>query len=274
MPQVGFLCPDGVPVTHAACLAGCRMASRCLPEVILASTARTRPPSDLPSVTELTNPTRIAYLQRVMEYHVNPVDQLFALRGSAAHAFLNIDLSGHIQEVRIEIPGLMSGQPDDYDSKTKTLYDWKVIGHYKQRLMMADLAGAATDYIRQMNGYQLLLEHAGFPVSRRVLVAVTRDWRSYEYKKEVASQNPTRPQRTARVQPAPAVPPIVEYEVPLQTDTREWFGARAASLRDSLTLAVLPSVCTAEERWQDRRCEQWCPVWEHCDHGRAVHGVS
>ena len=107
MPQIGFRCPDSVNVTHAACLAGCRMGSRCMTKPTLQAMSHQRSVDAPPSTTELIKGTRQAYLQRVTDYYSDPQGLAFALLGQKAHAKLeHEDSDTSILEERFKEGGI------------------------------------------------------------------------------------------------------------------------------------------------------------------------
>ena len=41
-------------------------------------------------------------------------------------------------------------------------------------------------------------------------------------------------------------------------------------LKEALASKEMPKVCSARERWHDRKCLDYCDVADYCDYGLAV----
>ena len=86
MPLRYLNCPDGVRRHINVCLDKCpRPEGRCLSLPTLISVSRQREWTGKPSTTQLINGTRLAYLQIVHDYAVDPFDRAFALLGTRHH---------------------------------------------------------------------------------------------------------------------------------------------------------------------------------------------
>ena len=86
MAATGFICPDGVKITITSCLDKCRRKERCmfLPTLRAVVKSLDRGIKD-PTVTELLCGVRETYLKKTTDYAIKPIDQLFAIHGSAVH---------------------------------------------------------------------------------------------------------------------------------------------------------------------------------------------
>src|SRR3990172_4248535 len=50
----------------------------------------------------------------------------------------------------------------------------------------------------------------------------------------------------------------------------DFFHAKRDALLSALDMDTIPPICSEEERWQDRKCAEYCRVAEFCDHGQAI----
>ena len=86
MPATKFICRDGSTIPIKQCLSHCPNAQRCMFLPTLRSVAESlNRKLDKPSVTELIAGTRETYLKKTQLYAVDPMQQLYALHGSAVH---------------------------------------------------------------------------------------------------------------------------------------------------------------------------------------------
>ena len=87
-----FRCPDGETRPIVDCLTKCpRKEGRCLALSHLTFIAQSqREWEGQSSVTQLIKPTRLAYLEIVKEYSVNPDDMAFMMYGTLHHKRLEI----------------------------------------------------------------------------------------------------------------------------------------------------------------------------------------
>ena len=49
-----------------------------------------------------------------------------------------------------------------------------------------------------------------------------------------------------------------------------YMKTKADLLKDALEKGYLPKLCTAKERWHDRKCAEYCSVAENCPYGKLV----
>ena len=105
------------------------------------------------------------------------------------------------------------------------------------------------DWGLQLNHYRQLLESKGFPVDRMVLQAIVRDGGTYLAKKRGLARN------------------IYLIDVPRQDDdgVTAYFAGKRDALKAALETNTIPPLCSNDERWQDRKCAEFCRVAEFCD---------
>ena len=132
--------------------------------------------------------------------------------------------------------GARKGQP-------KTRKEWRMDG-VKHLL----------DWAIQLNYYRMLLEARGFKVDSMKIQALCRD-----YNLRIASErNISKP----------------AYIIPINKISDRWVklyvSEKAKRLQAALDNNALPPVCTAKERWNDRKCSDYCAVADNCPYGRMV----
>ena len=132
--------------------------------------------------------------------------------------------------------GARKGQP-------KTRKEWRMDG-VKHLL----------DWAIQLNYYRMLLEARGFKVDSMKIQALCRD-----YNLRIASErNISKP----------------AYIIPINKISDRWvklyLSEKAKRLQAALDNNALPPVCTAKERWHDRKCLGYCAVAENCPYGRML----
>lgn len=292
MPARWFICPDGDIHEISACLQSCRMGSRCLflPTLRAIAQAENRQIEGF-TITELIAGTRETYLKKTVEYAAVPQDRILALHGSEVHAKFEQNAEDLLSEVRLreeDISGMFDLYGDVLGDGVLTLGDYKVTSSYKAMLALGKYAvevetgevfksgvrkGQAKtrkewqedgvrkgiqDWRLQLNGYRVLLEKAGYPVDRMVIQMMIRDTGL-----EVAARRNVD-------QPV--------YLLPINRISDRWvkryFNTKAQRLRDALSEQKLPPICSAKERWQDRKCQRYCDVAGACSYGLALNAKN
>ncbi len=292
MPATKFICPNGRIVPIAACLHHCPDCNRCmfLPTLrAIAKVANRKLPNA--SVTELLSGTREMYLKKTVDYAIDPMDQVFALHGTAVHALQQELTEGNMLSEERLADSFTSGQFDLYgrilDDHRLILGDYKVtssyklmkaLGYYKVDVPTGEVyktglrKGQAktrkewrTDGIRelfewsiQLNYYRMLLEQQGFQVEGMEIQAMCRDYSL----RIAAERNITKP----------------IYLIPIHRISDHWLKlymeTKAQRLKEAIAQRNLPPVCNARERWNDRKCRDYCPVAAFCSHGIALHQLE
>ena len=110
------------------------------------------------------------------------------------------------------------------------------------------------DWALQLNYYRLLLESQGLKVGRMVIQAMCRD-----YGLKVAAERGI-------------LGPV--HLIPIRRISDRWIKTYMAEkeqrLAEALKANKLPKVCSAKERWHDRKCQDYCQVAGSCPYGREV----
>jgi len=238
MPQTGFICKDGKSCSFEQCLEKCRLGDdRCSHISLLKNAAKQRIWSNVPSVTQLQNPTLQAYLEICNDYVVSPLDSTYALVGTGTHTLLEQQDMDRI----IHSDG-WSGLPDWYEDEE--LVDFKVSGFYTGQ-------GTINKWRQQVNAYRLLLEESDRPVKRMRIFHICRD----------ASK--VRGQETVKW-----------HDVPRQDDqeVKAYFKKKKEDLLFALNMGIEPQCCSNEDRWYNGKtgvfikCKFYCPVNYLCKH--------
>ena len=288
MPATKFICSDGVEIPILKCLNKCRQKERCmfLPTLRAIAKSLDRGIKE-PTVTELIAGVRETYLKKTTDYTVDPQGVLYALQGQAVHTLHENCTEGAIlSEVRLK-DAVTSGKFDMYgellDETDGTLGDLKVtssfklmkaLGIYKVDVPTGEVfkTGARTgepktrkelrydgvrhvmDWAIQLNYYRMLLEQAGFTVKRMVIEALCRD-------------------NSLRIASERGINQAV-YLIPINRISDRWltryFAAKARRLQEALETKKLPPVCSARERWHNRKCLDYCDARQHCPYAQEI----
>lgn len=288
MPAKSFICPNGNEVAIENCLEQCVDCNRCMFLPTLRSVAQSLDRKiDKPTVTELLCGTREAYLKKTTEYAVDPMQQLFALHGTGVHAVHENQTEGEVlSEIRLN-DDVTSGKFDlygqIYSRDNKTLGDYKVtssykimraLGYYKvdeptgeiyktgikkgqpktHKVFRNDGVRHLMDWAIQLNYYRILLEEQGFEVKEMFIQAFVRDFSL----RIAAERNITKPL----------------YIIPINKISNHWIKlymeTKAKRLQTALENKTLPPVCSRKERWENRKCQDYCDVAEHCAFGCKI----
>jgi len=290
MPLTGFEYPDGDIVSLEDVNTGNVDVMRmgiALPTLL--HMAKQRDNNRPPSTTELLIGTCQAYLQRKVDYTINPQDNAFALAGTMHHSKLEdsaneVDM-GLNAEVALEYEGI-TGIVDLYDENNKTLIDYKNTGSYKitrllgiqfkygkhptERYKRSGKWGKVGSRKRikifyedpetadfgewgwQINWYRLLLEKNGYPVDDMYIQATVRDGGIAMARDRGVDKN------------------IYLIKVPYIHNDHllDKFLTNRDDLVDALRNDSLPDICNDEETWDGRKCEAYCPVRFKCPYIR------
>ena len=288
MPVTKFQCPSGEKVPILTCLNQCPNASRCMFLPTLRAIAHSMDRKlDKPSVTELLCGVRETYLKKTTEYAVDPVQQLYAIHGTAVHTIHEGHTEGNMLSEERLADELTSGKFDLYgqivDYDDKTLGDYKVTSSYKlmralvfykvdvptgevfktgikkgqpktRKEWRTDGVKYLLDWAIQLNYYRILLEERGFKVDSMKIQAMCRD-----YSLRIAAERNIRK-------------PV--YIIPINKISDHWvklyMATKAKRLQDALEKGYLPKLCSTKERWHDRKCSEYCSVADNCPYGRLV----
>ena len=288
MPATKFICPSGKEISMMLCLNQCTQKERCmfLPTLRAISKSLDRGISE-PTVTELIAGIRETYLKKTTEYAVDPQSVLYALQGQAVHTLNEDCTEGEIlSEVRLK-DAITSGKFDMYgkilDDSDGTLGDLKVtssfklmkaLGIYKvdvptgevfktgarkgqpktRKELRYDGVRHMMDWAIQLNYYRMLLEKAGFTVKRMVIEALCRD-------------------NSLRIAAERGIDQAV-YLIPINRISDRWltryFAAKAKRLHEAMETKKLPPICSARERWHNRKCLDYCDARQYCPYAQEI----
>lgn len=286
MTATEFICPNGSKVKITDCLNKCVMKQRCMFLPTLRAIAESLDRKIVePTVTELLCGIRETYLKKTTDYSVDPMQQLYALHGSAVHTINEGFTEGNILSEERLADEVTSGKFDLYgqiiDLSDKSLGDYKItssyklmraLGYYKVDVPTGEVYKTGikkgqpktkkewrTDGVRyildwaiQVNYYRILLEQRGFKVESMKIQAFCRD-----FSLRIAEERNIRKQVYII-----NINKISDYWIKLYMETK------AKRLKEALDEGCLPHICTSKERWNDRKCKEYCVVVENCPYGR------
>ena len=288
MPATKFICPKGQRIRIKECLRSCPNQQRCmfLPTLRAVADYLNRNIAE-PTVTELIAGIRETYLKKTSAYAVAPASILYALQGQAIHSINEQQTYGAIlSEERLK-DDITSGQFDLFgkilDTDEGVLGDLKVtssfklmraLGIYKVKVDAGEIYKSGLkkgqpkfktelrydgvrdllDWSIQLNYYRLLLERAGFKISRMYIQAICRD-ASLRIAAERGIDKPV-------------------YIIPINKISDHWlsryFQHKAKLLREAITSKTLPPVCSFRERWGNRKCLGYCAARENCPYAQRL----
>ena len=288
MGATEFICPSGNRVPTTTCLKRCTSGQRCMFLPTLRAVAKSLDRNiKEPTVTELLCGTRETYLKKTTDYAVDPIQQLYAIHGSAVHTINEGFTDGNMLSEERLADDVTSGKFDLYgqiiDINDKTLGDFKVtssyklmraLGYYKVDVPTGEVYKTGlkkgqpktkkewhTDGVRhvlewaiQLNYYRILLEQRGFEVKDMKIQAFVRDFNL----RIAAERN--------------IISPLYIININKISDrwVKFYMETKARRLQEALESKILPPVCSAKERWNDRKCLAYCAVAEHCPHAQAL----
>ena len=286
MPATKFICPNGQRIRITDCLSSCPNKQRCmfLPTLRAIAKSLDRKITE-PTVTELISGVRETYLKKTSAYAVEPSTVLYALQGQALHSINEQQTYGAIlSEERLK-DDITSGQFDLYgkilDADDGVLGDLKItssfklmraLGIYKVKVDTGEVYKSGLkkgqpkfrtelrydgvrdllDWSIQLNYYRLLLERAGFKISRMYIQALCRD-ASLRIATERGIDKPV-------------------YIIPINKISDHWlnryFQHKAKILREAIASKTLPPICSFRERWGNRKCLGYCAARENCPYAQ------
>ena len=281
MPATKFICPNGQRIRITECLRSCPNQQRCifLPTLRAVADSLNRNIAE-PTVTELIAGIRETYLKKTSAYAVDPASILYALHGQAIHSINEQKTQGSIlSEERLK-DDITSGQFDllgkILDADEGVLGDLKItssfklmraLGIYKVKIDKGEVYKSGLkkgqpkfktelrydgvrdllDWSIQLNYYRLLLERAGFKISRMYIQAICRD-ASLRIAAERGIDKPV-------------------YIIPINKISDHWlnryFQHKAKLLREAIASKTLPPICSFRERWGNRKCLGYCAAREN-----------
>ena len=237
------------------------------------------------TVTELLAGTMETFLTKTTDYAVDPINQMYALHGSAVHTLNENYTEGNmLSEERLH-DEITSGKFDLFgqilDKEDNTLGDYKItssyklmkaLGYYKIDVPTGEVYKTGTkkgqpktkkewrtdgvkhilDWAIQLNYYRILLEERGFKVNRMEIQALCRD-----FNLRVASErNITSPVY------------IIHINKISDIWIKKYMKAKAKRLNEALIKGKTSHICNSKERWHDRKCKDYCSVASFCPYGK------
>ena len=291
MPATKFICPTGKEIEIARCLKKCPYGQRCLflptLRAVVASLNRNIQQA---TVTELLAGTMETFLRRTTDYAVDPIKQLYALHGSAVHTINENHVDENMLSEQRLSDDITSGKFDLYGKildKENTLGDYKItssyklmkaLGYYKidvptgevyktgvkkgqpkmRKEWRTDGVKHLLDWAIQLNYYRILLEEQGYTVNRMEIQAMCRDFNL----RMATERNITSP----------------IYIIHISKISAHWvklyMRTKAERLQKALKTGKTSHICSGKERWQDRKCKDYCAVAENCPYGRQFKQTS
>jgi len=280
----GFRCPkaDGCPIKFEECLSKCISPDglRCCSRPTLQLMSRTRKWNGIPSTTQLLNGTLMEFLKITNDFYESPMNMAFRVQGTKVHSGLEAqDDEMSLQEEQFN-EGI-SGKPDclEMENGITTLYDFKTSAAYKvkkalgikkveiptdqvfksgprkgQPKMLSEYRKTDSidmrDWILQVNHYRIMFEKAGFKIDRMIIEAFIKDYNMAKNTKIIGHD----------------LKPVELIDVPFMPDQEvlDYFNEKSRALLSALELNKTPEICTVDERWEDKRCESYCPVNHFC----------
>lgn len=184
------------------------------------------------SVTKLIDsPQRRVLRKQYASMVVEDVsERIWSLMGQAVHTVLERAGTSALVEERLysTIEGWsVSGQFDRLHLEDAVLQDWKVCSVYK--------AKGDASWERQLNCLRWLAHKNGYTVNRLQVVAIFRDWKASE-----AKRNPEYPQRNVA---------IIDVPVWSLEDAEAYVRQRVMLHKDADVQDNQSPECTEEERW-------------------------
>lgn len=288
MPVTKFICPSGKETLIMKCLNRCPQKERCMFLPTLRAIAKSLDRGiQEPTVTELIAGVRETYLKKTTNYAVDPQSVLYALQGQAVHTLNENCTEGDILSEERLRDAVTSGKFDLYgrilDESDGTLGDLKVTSSYKlmralgiykvdvptgevyktgarkgeaktRKELRYDGVRHVMEWAIQLNYYRMLLESAGFKVKRMVIEALCRD-------------------NSLRIASERGINQAV-YLIPIGKISDRWltryFTAKAKHLQEALETETLPPICSARERWHNRKCLDYCDARQHCPYAQEI----
>lgn len=288
MPATQFICPDGRRIDIKDCLKQCLNKQRCMFLPTLRAVANSVDRKlDEPTVTELISGSRETYLKKTKEYAFSPESTLYALQGQGIHGIHEEYTGGEIlSEIRLgngttsgkfDLYGQLLGSDDGVlgDLKVTSSYKlMKALGIYKKYIATGEVykTGAkkgqpkyrqefcydgvhhVLEWAIQLNYYRMLLESQGFKVNSMYIQALCRDF-------------------GVRISAERGIDKQL-YIIPINKISDRWlvryFNHKADVLRQARETKVLPPICSARERWKDRKCLDYCDVANQCPYGARL----
>jgi hypothetical protein len=255
----------------------------------LVAVAQQRPWMGNPSTTQLINGTRLAYLQLVENYAVNPIKRAFALLGSQHHGRLESVTKRMNALAEEKLDGDVTGIldllcPDETtEQEAYELWDYKTAGSYK----VAKALGLVGTKVPSPTGETYKTSGKWGKAGDIKLVktwvpnATAQDIWEWEYQinhyrvkieaigfpvSKMFVQITVRDGGTASARGRGITEEICKVPIRRIPDNIiiDYFAQKRRQLLAGLVKRRLPPLCNEAETWQGRRCNGFCDVAEFC----------
>lgn len=259
----GLICPrSGANVPFDSCFGTCKSPCMSRPLLLALSGSERIVEPDTYHVTEILDPPQKVYYTRNRPYYINPMNQVFALLGSAVH---NVVADQHqylvgtgyrVEESFTAKVGdyILSGRFDLFDTDAKVLWDYKTMKCYPVRALMAG-DFASSKHAEQLNIYNV---YAGLNAKRLMIEAIVKD---HNYEAELRD----------------GITPVVDIEVPIFNEkvvvdrVESLIGLHAKCQKNP---ELIPE-CPPEDLWFPKspknkrwgtplRCQEYCNAKDSC----------
>lgn len=279
-----FICPpDKEQCRVEDCLNKCRLGQRCLPYPYLAAVSATRDYKCKVSASQAGNGVRYMYLNITTPHAAEPAEMAFTTLGTSHHTLME-GFQGPGQNGFFMENDFMSGTFDYFDPIEGVLWDFKTYKIYKVKKVKGivmkwepDPSGevysrggktktgreykkgdpkliqvrtedpSQCDYDNealQINAYRILAKEHGIDVKSMRLCMTVKDY-----------------MQDCGLEPIEIVElPFIDDEIVLN-----WFREKTEALNHHLVEGTLPPICTDKERWNGRRCKDYCKFNYICE---------
>lgn len=184
------------------------------------------------TVTQLIDAPHIWKLSKTANVNVDCTRRFYAMFGSAIHSLIDKVSAGFVSEMRCYVDVLdkkISGKADIYDTKTKTITDYKVVSKY-----MVRYGKHKPEWEKQLNLLAYIYTKNDLPVNQLKITAIVRDL--------LPQDKLTRD--------FPDIP-IVEFDIPIWTTSeQEKYLVERVRLFMAYETSTITSHCSEAERWR------------------------
>ena len=218
----------------------------------------------VPHVTSLITGAMEYWLKVNRGYAVEPESHMWMMLGQGFHSLMKdqADLLGNPAEMSLKLlnkEGLKIAQgtidylelfwDEEADTLSYDLYDYKTWGSYSVSKAMGVQPDLRSEEL-QLNAYRVMCEQLGLVIRYMRVQAVVRN---LDHRRGVSKKL---------------------YVFPVDRMDNDMVLSYFSIKSQIITLAIedgkMPAVCTTEERWEGRKCKQYCEVAEHCPMGKKV----
>ena len=273
LPLAGYICPDNVKIKLDECLTRCRMAERCVSKsTLLALSETTHKWDGVPHVTSLLTGHLENWLKAKKDYYISPESRADALLGSTHHKLLEGFTDSAIIPEQHFNNGKWQGTADVIElgfipDGGYTLIDYKTWGSYKVASVMGIKGSKKLGFTQnasnqdnineqlQLGLYRLGMQAKyGIEIDQMRVQCTVRDGGTFiAFSRGIFKKSY-----------------VIPIPIPDTKYLRQWAELKSSDRVGILSSDNEPAVCSAKERWEDRKCAKYCDVREICHHGRFI----